>query len=63
MTDEPRFETRAIHAGQEPDELYGAVPGPMDSYLALRGLKTLAIRMEAHCRNARAIVAYLAEHP
>jgi cystathionine gamma-synthase len=41
----------------------GAVPGPMDSYLALRGLKTLAIRMEAHCRNARAVVAFLAEHP
>jgi cystathionine gamma-synthase len=41
----------------------GAVPGPMDSYLALRGLKTLAVRMEAHCRNARAIVSFLAEHP
>jgi cystathionine gamma-synthase len=41
----------------------GAVPGPMDSYLALRGLKTLAIRMEAHCRNAEAIAAWLAEHP
>jgi cystathionine gamma-synthase len=41
----------------------GAVPGPMDSYLALRGLKTLAVRMEAHCRNARAVVSFLAEHP
>jgi cystathionine gamma-synthase len=41
----------------------GAVPGPMDCYLALRGLKTLALRMEAHCRNARAIVSFLAEHP
>jgi cystathionine gamma-synthase len=35
----------------------------MDCYLALRGLKTLAVRMEAHCRNARAIVSFLAEHP
>jgi cystathionine gamma-synthase len=41
----------------------GAVPGPMDSYLALRGLKTLAVRMEAHCRNAEAVAAWLAEHP
>jgi cystathionine gamma-synthase len=41
----------------------GAVPGPMDSYLALRGLKTLAVRMEAHCRNAEAIARWLAEHP
>jgi cystathionine gamma-synthase len=41
----------------------GAVPGPMDSYLALRGLMTLAVRMEAHCRNAEAIAAWLAEHP
>jgi cystathionine gamma-synthase len=41
----------------------GAVPGPMDSYLALRGLKTLAVRMEAHCRNAAAVATWLAEHP
>ncbi len=41
----------------------GAVPGPMDCYLALRGLKTLAVRMQAHCRNARAVVSFLAEHP
>jgi cystathionine gamma-synthase len=41
----------------------GAVPGPMDSYLALRGLKTLAIRMEAHCRNAEAIARWLDAHP
>src|SRR4029453_7511786 len=31
----------------------GAVPGPMDCFLVLRGLKTLALRMEAHCRNAQ----------
>jgi cystathionine gamma-synthase len=41
----------------------GAVPGPMDCYLALRGVKTLAVRMEAHCRGARAISAFLSAHP
>jgi len=40
----------------------GAVPGPMDAYLALRGLKTLAVRMRAHCDGARAVAAFLAEH-
>ena len=37
----------------------GAVPGPMDCYLALRGLKTLAVRMRAHCSGARAIAGFL----
>jgi cystathionine gamma-synthase len=41
----------------------GAVPGPMDCYLALRGVKTLAVRMEAHCRGARAVSEFLAQHP
>jgi cystathionine gamma-synthase len=41
----------------------GAVPGPMDSYLALRGLKTLAVRMRAHCAGARSIAGYLQMHP
>jgi cystathionine gamma-synthase len=41
----------------------GAVPGPMDCYLALRGLKTLAVRMQAHCRGAQAIAAFLHDHP
>ena len=41
----------------------GAVPGPMDAFLALRGLKTLAVRMRAHCDNARAVAAFLASHP
>jgi cystathionine gamma-synthase len=41
----------------------GAVPGPMDSYLALRGLKTLAVRMRAHCEGAAAVSAFLADHP
>jgi len=39
----------------------GAVPGPMDCFLVLRGIKTLALRMEAHCRNARAIAWFLEE--
>ena len=41
----------------------GAIPAPFDCYLVLRGVKTLAIRMERHCSNARAIVAMLIEHP
>ncbi len=41
----------------------GAVPGPTDCFLALRGLKTLAVRMRAHCDGARAVAAFLAEHP
>jgi cystathionine gamma-synthase len=41
----------------------GAVPGPVDCFLVLRGLKTLALRMEAHSRNAGRIADYLAAHP
>jgi cystathionine beta-lyase/cystathionine gamma-synthase len=41
----------------------GGVPGPFDCWLALRGLKTLAVRMREHERNAAAIAAFLAEHP
>jgi cystathionine gamma-synthase len=41
----------------------GAVPSPFDCYLALRGAKTLAVRMERHCSNARAIVDLLVGHP
>jgi cystathionine beta-lyase/cystathionine gamma-synthase len=41
----------------------GGVPGPFDSYLVLRGLKTLAIRMERHSTNAFALADYLAKHP
>jgi cystathionine gamma-synthase len=40
----------------------GAVPGPFDCWLVLRGLKTLAIRMERHCENARRIATWLDEH-
>jgi cystathionine gamma-synthase len=41
----------------------GAVPSPFDCYLVLRGLKTLAVRMDRHCENAAAVVALLEEHP
>jgi cystathionine beta-lyase/cystathionine gamma-synthase len=41
----------------------GAVPGPMDCWLVLRGLKTLAVRMRKHCENAEAVAAYLERHP
>jgi len=40
----------------------GSVPGPFDCFLALRGLKTLALRMERHCGNALAIARHLAGH-
>ena len=40
----------------------GAVPGPFDCWLVLRGLKTLAVRMEKHCANARAVVEFLESH-
>ena len=41
----------------------GAVPGPMDSFLVLRGLKTLHLRMKAHCENGRKVAEYLKNHP
>jgi cystathionine beta-lyase/cystathionine gamma-synthase len=41
----------------------GAVPGPQDCFLILRGLKTLHLRMERHCENGAKIAAYLREHP
>ena len=41
----------------------GAVPGPMDCFLTLRGIKTLALRMAAHCRNATQVAQFLADHP
>ena len=41
----------------------GAVAGPFDSYLALRGIKTLPVRMDRHCENAAAIVEVLIAHP
>ncbi|MAY22693.1 MAG: cystathionine gamma-synthase [Flavobacteriaceae bacterium] len=51
------------------DKLYfiqnasGAVCGPQDSFLVLRGLKTLHVRMQRHCENGKAIAEYLSKHP
>ena len=41
----------------------GAISGPFDAYLVLRGLKTLAVRMDRHCDNAEAIAGFLGTHP
>ncbi len=41
----------------------GATPGPFDCFLVLRGTKTLPVRMDRHCENARTIADWLAEHP
>ncbi|MEI6265237.1 MAG: cystathionine gamma-synthase [Sphingobacteriia bacterium] len=41
----------------------GAVPGPMDCFLVLRGIKTLHLRMQRHCENGRAIAQWLRNHP
>lgn len=41
----------------------GAVPGPQDSFLVLRGIKTLHLRMERHCSNGRRVAEYLRAHP
>ncbi len=41
----------------------GAVPGPMDCFLVLRGIKTLHVRMKAHCENGRIVAHYLRNHP
>ncbi len=41
----------------------GATPGPMDSFLVMRGIKTLHLRMERHCFNGRKVAEYLATHP
>ena len=41
----------------------GAVPGPLDCYLLLRGVKTLGVRMDRHCSNARAVAGFLSDHP
>ena len=41
----------------------GAVPGPFDCWLVLRGIKTLAVRMRQHCENAHAVAAFLDRHP
>lgn len=51
------------------DQLYfiqkscGAVPGPMDCFLVLRGIKTLHVRMQRHCENGKTIAHFLKQHP
>jgi len=52
------FETLKFH-----QNAVGAVPGPFDCWLVLRGLRTLAVRMEAHARNAAVVAEFLAGHP
>jgi cystathionine beta-lyase/cystathionine gamma-synthase len=41
----------------------GAIPGPFDCWLVLRGIKTLAVRMRQHCENARRVASFLESHP
>lgn len=41
----------------------GAIPGPQDCFLVLRGIKTLHLRMERHCQNGQKVAEYLAQHP
>jgi cystathionine gamma-synthase len=41
----------------------GSVPGPFDCFLVLRGVKTLALRMDRHCQNALAVASFLRSHP
>ncbi len=57
-SDEKLYEQLQFH-----NNAVGAVPGPFDCFLILRGLKTLALRMREHERNARAIAEYLEKHP
>lgn len=58
MNDDSLFERLAfIHNS------CGATPGPMDSFLVLRGIKTLHLRMKAHCANGKAIAEFLKSHP
>jgi cystathionine gamma-synthase/cystathionine gamma-lyase len=57
-SDEEIYQTVKFH-----QNAVGGVPGPMDCWLALRGVKTLALRMREHERNATAVAQFLAEHP
>lgn len=52
----------ALHI-YEWNKMVGAVPAPLDTWLSVRGLKTLQIRMERHCLNAQAVAEYLEGHP
>jgi cystathionine gamma-synthase len=57
-SDEPLAEAVAFHL-----KSMGAVAGPFDAWLTLRGLKTLAVRMDRHCDNAEAVADMLSGHP
>ena len=57
-TDESLTERVGFH-----QNALGAVAGPFDAWLTLRGLKTLAVRMDRHCDNAEAVAAHLEAHP
>jgi cystathionine beta-lyase/cystathionine gamma-synthase len=52
------YETLKFH-----QNAVGAVPGPFDCFLVMRGLKTLSVRMKEHCKNAAAIAQHLQKHP
>jgi cystathionine beta-lyase len=58
VNDEPLYKDLAFIANS-----CGAVPGPQDCFLVLRGIKTLHLRMERHCYNGKKIAAYLRDHP
>ncbi|MHB2016935.1 MAG: cystathionine gamma-synthase [Candidatus Xenobia bacterium] len=58
MNDPGIYETMKFH-----QNAVGAVPGPMDCWLVLRGIKTLAVRMERHCQNALTLARFLEAHP
>jgi cystathionine gamma-synthase len=58
VDDDGLAETLAFH-----QNAMGAVNGPFDAFLTLRGIKTLGVRMDRHCDNAEQVVALLVEHP
>jgi cystathionine beta-lyase/cystathionine gamma-synthase len=58
VNDEKLYERIKFH-----QNAIGAIPGPMDCWLSLRGLKTLAVRMRQHEANAKAVAVFLSQHP
>jgi cystathionine beta-lyase/cystathionine gamma-synthase len=58
VNDEQRYKDLAFIANS-----CGAVPGPQDSFLVLRGIKTLHLRMERHCSNGKKVAEFLRHHP
>ena len=58
VSDDALAETLSFH-----QNALGGVPGPFDSWLVLRGAKTLGVRMDRHCSNAQRIVDMLVDHP